>query len=81
MRSGGIQTGYLCAKYQPRSFVGYSNANYVLSEVKDPVYVIKRAAPLAIVFVTAVYLLVNVAYFAAVSKADILGSKRIVVYV
>jgi len=60
------------------SFVGYSNANYALSEVRDPVRTIKRAAPLAMVFVTIVYLLVNIAYFAAVSKADILGSRRIV---
>jgi len=63
------------------SFVGYSNANYALSEVKDPVRTIKRAAPLAMAFVTTVYLFVNVAYFAAVAKADILGSRRIVAYV
>ncbi|KAJ7122250.1 hypothetical protein C8R44DRAFT_876555 [Mycena epipterygia] len=31
-----------------RSFIGYSNANYALPEVKDPVRTIKRAAPLAI---------------------------------
>ncbi|KAG5653299.1 hypothetical protein H0H81_001259 [Sphagnurus paluster] len=63
------------------SFVGYSNANYALSEVKDPIRTIKRAAPLAMVFVTAVYMFVNVAYFAAVSKTDILESRRIVAYV
>ncbi|GLB39007.1 putative amino acid permease [Lyophyllum shimeji] len=60
------------------SFVGYSNANYALSEVKDPIQTIKRAAPLAMLFVTMVYMFVNVAYFAAVSKSDILGSRRIV---
>jgi len=60
------------------SFIGYSNANYALSEVRDPVRTIKRAAPLAMFFVSAVYLFINVAYFAVVSKADILGSKRIV---
>lgn len=32
-------------------------------------------------FVTIVYLFVNIAYFAAVSKDDILGSRRIVAYV
>ncbi len=41
-------------------------------------WTIKRAAPIALVGVTAVYILVNVAYFAVVSKEDILGSKRIV---
>ena len=61
-----------------RSFVGYSNANYALSEVRDPVKTIKKAAPLAMGAVTAVYLLINVAYFAVVSKNDILDSNRIV---
>ncbi|KAF5383238.1 hypothetical protein D9615_004869 [Tricholomella constricta] len=60
------------------SFIGYSNANYALSEVKDPIRTIKRAASLAMMFVTMVYMFVNVAYFAAVSKTDILGSRRIV---
>ena len=61
-----------------RSFMGYSNANYALSEVKDPVKTLKRAAPLAMFFVTSVYLFINVAYFAVVSKTDILESKHIV---
>ncbi|KAJ7429738.1 APC amino acid permease [Mycena galericulata] len=60
------------------SFIGYSNANYALSEVKDPVRTIKRAAPLAILSVATVYMLVNIAYFGVVSKADILGSRQIV---
>ncbi|KAK1215538.1 hypothetical protein PQX77_021840 [Marasmius sp. AFHP31] len=61
------------------SFMGYSNANYVLSEVCDPVKTIKQAAPLAMATVTTVYLLINIGYFAVVSKADILESKRIIV--
>ncbi len=64
-----------------RSFVGYSTANYALSEVRNPVRTIKRAAPLALMSVTAVYLLVNVGYFAVVSKGDIVGSRRIVALV
>ncbi|KAF5324296.1 hypothetical protein D9619_011392 [Psilocybe cf. subviscida] len=60
------------------SFIGYSNANYALSEVRDPVRTIKRAAPLAMFAVSAVYLFINVAYFAVVSKTDILDSRRIV---
>ncbi|KAG6844862.1 hypothetical protein H0H87_002985 [Tephrocybe sp. NHM501043] len=60
------------------SFIGYSNANYALSEVKDPIRTIKRAAPLAMLCVAMVYMFVNVAYFAVVSKGDILGSRRIV---
>ncbi|KAJ7138009.1 hypothetical protein C8R44DRAFT_728182 [Mycena epipterygia] len=50
-----------------RSFIGYSNANYALPEVKDPVRTIKRAAPLAIQSVSAVYMLVNIAYFSIVA--------------
>ncbi|KAG6329931.1 hypothetical protein ID866_9160, partial [Astraeus odoratus] len=59
------------------SYMGYSNANYALSEVQDPVRTIKRAAPLAMMLVTVVYILVNVAYYAVVSKADILDSGTI----
>ena len=38
----------------------------------------KRAAPLAMLSVTLVYMLVNVAYYAVVDKEDIAGSGRIV---
>ncbi|KAK1222361.1 hypothetical protein PQX77_014793 [Marasmius sp. AFHP31] len=62
-------------------FMGYSNANYALSEVRDPVKTIKQAAPLAMATVTTVYLLINIGYFAIVSKADILESKRIIAYI
>ncbi|KAH9941207.1 amino acid transporter [Epithele typhae] len=58
-------------------FTGYSNANYALAEVRDPVRTIKRAAPLAMLSVTVVYMLVNVAYYAVVDRADIAGSGRI----
>ncbi|KAI0945356.1 hypothetical protein AcW1_001599 [Taiwanofungus camphoratus] len=60
------------------SFIGYSNANYALSEVRDPVRTIKRAAPLAMCLITLAYLLVNVAYFAVVPKEEVLSSGRIV---
>jgi len=63
-----------------RSFIGYSNANYALAEVRDPVRTLKRAAPIAMSAVTIVYLLVNIAYFGVVSKADIVESRRIVAY-
>ncbi|KIY72206.1 APC amino acid permease [Cylindrobasidium torrendii FP15055 ss-10] len=60
------------------SFVGYSTANYALSEVRNPIRTIKRAAPIALAAVTVVYILVNVAYFAVVEKQDILSGRRIV---
>ncbi|KAI5995149.1 APC amino acid permease [Pisolithus albus] len=59
------------------SFIGYSNANYALSEVRNPVQTIKRAGPLAMLLVTIVYVLVNIAYYAVVSKGDILESGTI----
>ena len=61
-----------------RSFIGYSNANYALSEIKKPVRTIKLAAPIAMISITVVYLLVTIAYYAVVDKDVILGSGRIV---
>ncbi|EPS30529.1 High-affinity methionine permease [Penicillium oxalicum] len=60
------------------SFTGYSNANYALSETKNPVRTLKIAAPLAIGCVGVMYMLVNIAYFAAVSKQDMLESGTVV---
>ncbi|KAG6825519.1 hypothetical protein H0H92_003419 [Tricholoma furcatifolium] len=77
--SGTGANGFVTGLYSVIwSFIGYSNANYALSEVKDPIRTIKRAAPLAMFCVTLVYMFVNIAYFAVVSKDDILGSRRIV---
>ena len=64
------QTSHLIALN--RSYWGYSNANYALSEVRDPVKTIRLAAPLSMCFVAFVYVSVNIAYFAVVSKADML---------
>ncbi|OBS28229.1 hypothetical protein FPOA_02170 [Fusarium poae] len=60
------------------SFVGYSNANYALSETRNPVRTLKIAAPTAIISVSIIYILVNIAYFAAVPKAEIIASERLV---
>lgn len=59
------------------SYIGYSNANYALSETKDPVRTLKIAAPAAIGIVAVLYMLANIAYFAAVPKDEILSSGRI----
>ncbi|KAF9788570.1 amino acid transporter [Thelephora terrestris] len=77
--SGNGATAFVTGLYNVIwSFIGYSNANYVLSEIRDPVRTIKRADPIALVFITVTYLLANIAYFGAVSKNDILGSGRII---
>lgn len=59
------------------SYIGYSNANYALSETKNPVRTLKIAAPMAIAIVAVLYMLANVAYFAAVPREEILDSGRI----
>ncbi|KAL7275044.1 methionine permease [Rhizina undulata] len=59
------------------SYIGYSNANYAMSEIKNPVRTIKIAGPLALGIVSILYMLANVAYFAAVPKEEILSSGRI----
>lgn len=42
-----------------------------MGEIKDPVKTVKRSAPASLVLVAILYILCNVAYFAAVPKADI----------
>ena len=59
------------------SYIGYSNANYAMSEMKDPVRTIKLAAPIAIICVGIMYMLANIAYFAAVPQEEIASSGRI----
>ncbi|TGO16881.1 hypothetical protein BTUL_0023g00580 [Botrytis tulipae] len=59
------------------SYIGYSNANYALSETKNPVRTLKMAAPTALAIVGVLYMLANIAYFAAVPKEEIMTSGRI----
>ncbi|EAZ63087.1 high affinity methionine permease [Scheffersomyces stipitis CBS 6054] len=59
------------------SYVGYSNANYALGEIKNPVKVLRVAAPTAFIFLGIIYMFVNIAYFAVVPKEEIAGSGRI----
>lgn len=48
-----------------------------MSETRNPVGTLKVAAPAALILVSILYLLTNVAYFAAISKEDIADSGRI----
>ncbi|PGH27997.1 hypothetical protein AJ80_00252 [Polytolypa hystricis UAMH7299] len=59
------------------SYIGYSNANYSLSETRNPARTLKIAAPVAVLLVGFLYMCVNLAYFAAVPRDEILGSGRI----
>ena len=60
------------------SYKGWENANYVLSEVKSPRRTLAIAAPIAIGGVTTLYVLANVAYFAAIPKDQLVESDVIV---
>lgn len=60
------------------SYVGYSNANYALGEIKNPVQVLRVAAPSAFILLAILYIFVNVAYFAVVPVEEIASSGRIV---
>ncbi|KAK2623912.1 hypothetical protein QTJ16_006546 [Diplocarpon rosae] len=59
------------------SLLGYSNANYALSEIRNPVKTIKIALPSSLALVSILYMLINIAYFAAVPKDEIISSGRI----
>ncbi|ODQ77714.1 hypothetical protein BABINDRAFT_54233 [Babjeviella inositovora NRRL Y-12698] len=59
------------------SYIGYSNANYALGEIKDPVKTLKYSAPIALVVLSIIYMFVNIAYFAVVPKEVIADSGRI----
>ncbi|KAJ7078579.1 amino acid transporter [Mycena belliarum] len=56
------------------AYSGWSNVNYVLNDVKNPIRTLKIAGPLGLGICAALYLLANVAYFAAATKADIVKS-------
>ena len=55
-------------------FRGYSTANQVLSEVRNPIPTLRRAAPIALSLVSLGYILANIAYFLVVSKDDFRSS-------
>ncbi|KAK3367078.1 amino acid transporter-like protein [Lasiosphaeria ovina] len=51
-------------------FRGYSTANQVLDDVRDPVRTLKIAAPVALSIVSLAYLAITVAFFLVVDKND-----------
>ena len=60
------------------SYVGYSNVFYALGEVKHPIRTLKIAGPLALTLLTILYVLSQIAYFAAVPLEDIRNSDQII---
>jgi amino acid transporter len=59
-------------------FRGYSTANQVLSEVRNPVRTLRIAAPIALILVSLSYILANIAYFMAVEIEDFRSSGVVV---
>jgi amino acid transporter len=55
-------------------FRGYSTANQVLSEVRNPIPTLRLAAPIALSLVSIGYILANISYFLVVSKEDFASS-------
>ncbi|KAI5304922.1 hypothetical protein KEM56_005695 [Ascosphaera pollenicola] len=55
------------------SYIGYANANYVLGETRNPEHTLKVAASMAVSIAGVIYMLINVAYFAAVPREDIMN--------
>ncbi|KAI9833347.1 MAG: hypothetical protein M1819_003742 [Sarea resinae] len=56
------------------SYAGWSNAAYVLNEVKKPVRTLKIAGPLGLGTCGLLYILVNVSYYAAATPQEIADS-------
>ncbi|KAI1341319.1 amino acid/polyamine transporter I [Xylariaceae sp. FL0016] len=71
----GYATALLSIIY---SYKGWENANYVIGELKDPRKTLMVAAPIAVGGVTILYVLANVAYFAAISKDELATSEVLV---
>jgi len=59
------------------SYAGYENAFNVVNEVKNPVKSLKWNASISLSIVTVLYILANVAYFAAVPKADLIEGNQV----
>ncbi|KAG1748473.1 amino acid transporter [Suillus paluster] len=53
------------------AYAGWSNVNYVMNNVRNPVRTLKIAGPLGLGICAILYMLANVAYFAAASKTEI----------
>ncbi|KAL4988397.1 amino acid permease-domain-containing protein [Aspergillus falconensis] len=54
--------------------IGWSNGAYVLNEIRNPVHTLKFAAPTSLGICGVLYLLANVAYYAAATPEEIANS-------
>ncbi|XP_033102959.1 Y+L amino acid transporter 2-like [Anneissia japonica] len=61
------------------SYTGWYSLNVVVEEIKDPYRNLPRAIIISITTVTCIYVLTNMAYFAAMSPAELLASDAVAV--
>ncbi|KAL2437194.1 High-affinity methionine permease [Exophiala dermatitidis] len=59
------------------SYMGYENAFNVVNEVKNPVRSIRTAGSISLFCVAVLYMLANIAYFAAVPKEELVKSTQV----
>ncbi|RYO93287.1 hypothetical protein DL762_001236 [Monosporascus cannonballus] len=59
------------------SYTGYNNAFNVVNEIKNPIPTLKRNVTISVCLVAVLYMLCNIAYFAAVPKQEFAESKEI----
>ena len=59
------------------SYAGYENAFNVVNEVKNPVRSIRNSGGISLAIVAVLYMLANIAYFAAVPKQELKESTQI----
>lgn len=59
------------------AYSGYQNAFNVVAEIKRPIPTLKKYATISVLLVAVLYMLCNIAYFAAVPKEEFAASKEI----
>ncbi|KAJ4399532.1 hypothetical protein N0V91_009357 [Didymella pomorum] len=59
------------------SYAGFENSFNVTNEIKNPIKTIKKNGFIALLLVTVLYILANVAYFAAVPRAELEKAEQI----
>ncbi|GLA73749.1 hypothetical protein AtubIFM55763_004681 [Aspergillus tubingensis] len=72
--SWGLETVTLALFKVQYAYAGVENANNVLDEVRDPVQMLKRIMPLAIISACLLYVLLNVAFFLVLPLNEIKDS-------
>ncbi|PIK61826.1 putative large neutral amino acids transporter small subunit 1-like isoform X1 [Apostichopus japonicus] len=61
------------------AYGGWNYLNFVTEELKDPYRNLPRAILISVPMVTVIYVLANIAYFAAMSPAELLASQAVAV--